>query len=170
MARVQNLGNRKRGVSLSMQRLQNQKTEAFRAYVWAMFIRILENTPQFSGMAVANWNVSIGAPDFSYDPSLGANIDWKTVRDSAPYKKGDRFWIDHAIRRNQAVLDSIKPGDKVFIPGIREAILAGKEEIDAQVIARDGVKPIHLFFQNLTADERQILADGCLMNYYKNKK
>ena len=115
MARVQNLGNRKRGVSLSMQRSQNQKTEAFRAYFWAMFIRILENTPQFSGMAVANWNVSIGAPDFSYDPSLGVNVDWKTVGDSAPHKKGDRFWIDHAIRRNQAVLDSIKPGDKVFI-------------------------------------------------------
>ena len=63
-----------------------------------------------------------------------------------------------------------KPGDFVFIEGIREAILSGKEEIDAQVIAADGVHPIHLFFQNLTADERQILADGCLMNYYANKK
>ena len=61
-------------------------------------------------------------------------------------------------------------GDKVFIPGIREAILAGKEEIDAQVITANGVQPIHLFFQNLTANERQILADGCLMNYYKNLK
>jgi aconitate hydratase len=58
------------------------------------------------------------------------------------------------------------PGDFVFIPGIREAILGGKEEIDAKVITADGVKDIHLFFQNLTADERQILADGCLMNYY----
>ena len=62
------------------------------------------------------------------------------------------------------------PGDFVFVKGIREAILSGKEEIDAQVITKDGVKPIHLFFQNLTADERQILADGCLMNYYKNQK
>ena len=61
-----------------------------------------------------------------------------------------------------------QPGDKVFIPGIREAILEGKEEIDAQVITANGVQPIHLFFQNLTANERQILADGCLMNYYKN--
>ena len=61
-------------------------------------------------------------------------------------------------------------GDKVFIPGIREAILEGKEEIDAQVITANGVQPIHLFFQNLTANERQILADGCLMNYYKNLK
>ena len=61
-------------------------------------------------------------------------------------------------------------GDYVFVPGIRKAILNGAEEIDAQVITKAGVKPIHLFFQNLTADERQILADGCLMNYYKNRK
>lgn len=65
---------------------------------------------------------------------------------------------------------NFQPGDKVFIPGIREAILAGKEEIDAQVISANGVQPIHLFFQNLTANERQILADGCLMNFYKNLK
>ena len=62
------------------------------------------------------------------------------------------------------------PGDFVFVPGIRKAILSGAEEIDAQVISKAGVKPIHLFFQNLTADEREILADGCLMNYYKNRK
>ena len=63
-----------------------------------------------------------------------------------------------------------EPGDYVFVPGIRKAILSGAEEIDAQVITRNGVKPLHLFFQNLTDDERQILADGCLMNYYKNRK
>ena len=61
-------------------------------------------------------------------------------------------------------------GDLVFVPGIRKAILSGAEEIDAQVISKAGVKPIHLFFQNLTAAEREILADGCLMNYYKNRK
>ena len=62
------------------------------------------------------------------------------------------------------------PGDFVFVPGIREAIVSGKEEIDAKVITADGVKDIHLYFQNLTADEREILAQGCLMNYYKSKK
>ena len=62
-------------------------------------------------------------------------------------------------------------GDYVFVPGIRKAILDGAEEIDAKVITRDGhCTPIHLYFQNLTADEREILADGCLMNYYKNRK
>ena len=59
-----------------------------------------------------------------------------------------------------------EPGDFVFVPGLRKAILDGKEEIDAKVITKGGVKDLHLLFQNLTADERQILADGCLMNYY----
>ena len=61
-------------------------------------------------------------------------------------------------------------GDMVFIPGIREAILRGDEEIDAKIITATGVKDIHLFFQNLTKDERTILTDGCLMNYYANQK
>ncbi len=62
-------------------------------------------------------------------------------------------------------------GDYVFVPGIRKAILEGLEELDAQVVTKAGaVKPIHLYFQNLTAAERQILADGCLMNYYKNRR
>ena len=61
-------------------------------------------------------------------------------------------------------------GDFVFVPGIRKAILDGKETIDAKVIASDGVHDIKLNFSNLTKDERQILADGCLMNYYANQK
>ena len=59
-------------------------------------------------------------------------------------------------------------GDMVFVPGLRKAILEDKEEINAKVITKNGVNDLHLNFQNLTADERQILADGCLMNYYKN--
>ena len=63
-----------------------------------------------------------------------------------------------------------EPGDFVFVPDIREAILSGREEADASVITADGVTPIRLHFSNLTADEREILADGCLMNYYKNRR
>ena len=65
---------------------------------------------------------------------------------------------------------NFEPGDKVFIPGIREAIISGKEEIDANVITKNGVQPIHLFFQNLTDNERQIFADVCLMNYNASSK
>ena len=59
----------------------------------------------------------------------------------------------------------------MFVPGIRAAILSGAEEIQAKVISASGsVSPITLYFRNLTPQERQILADGCLMNYYKNEK
>lgn len=61
-------------------------------------------------------------------------------------------------------------GDYVFIPGIRKTILNGDEEIMAKVITRAGeLKDIRLYFKNLTPVERQILADGCLMNYYANQ-
>ncbi|MBQ4299834.1 MAG: hydratase, partial [Bacteroidales bacterium] len=63
------------------------------------------------------------------------------------------------------------PGDYVFVPGIREAILGGATEIEARVITADGRSvPILLHVDNLTQEEREILSDGCLMNYYKNRK
>ena len=62
-------------------------------------------------------------------------------------------------------------GDYVFVPGIRKAILGGEEQLEARVITRDGRSvPILLHFTPLNETERQILADGCLMNYYKNNK
>lgn len=63
-----------------------------------------------------------------------------------------------------------EPGDYVFVPGIRKAVLDGKEEIMAKVVTKDGQKDLKLYFKNLTPVERQILADGCLMNYYANQK
>ena len=74
------------------------------------------------------------------------------------------FTIDKDVEFNYVA------GDFVFVPGIRKAMLDGKEEIMAQVVTADGITPIKLHFSNLTPVERQILADGCLMNYYKNLK
>ncbi len=61
-----------------------------------------------------------------------------------------------------------QPGDFVFVPGLRQAIANGKETIQGQVISKSGVSPITLHFAPLTADEREILTDGCLINYYAN--
>ena len=58
-------------------------------------------------------------------------------------------------------------GDFVFVPDIRAAIETGKEEIQANVIRADGsVEGITLFVKNLTPDEKTIILEGCLMNYY----
>lgn len=58
-------------------------------------------------------------------------------------------------------------GDYVFVPGIREAIKNGKEEIPAKVITKDGTEDITLYVKGLTQDEKTIILEGCLMNYYK---
>ncbi len=58
-------------------------------------------------------------------------------------------------------------GDYVFVPGIREAIKNGTEEIPAKVITADGVEDITLYVKGLTEEEKTIILEGCLMNYYK---
>ncbi|MBR2892479.1 MAG: hydratase, partial [Clostridia bacterium] len=58
-------------------------------------------------------------------------------------------------------------GDYVFVPGIREAVRSGKEEIPGKVITKDGVEDITLYVKGLTEEEKTIILEGCLMNYYK---
>ncbi len=56
----------------------------------------------------------------------------------------------------------------VYIKGIRAALLAGLKEMQAYVISGDTVKEITVYIDDLTGPEKQIIASGCLINYYNN--
>ncbi len=56
--------------------------------------------------------------------------------------------------------------DYVFIPGIKDAVKNKTEVIKAYVVNKDFAE-IELRLGELTDDERQIITDGCLINYYK---
>ena len=59
-------------------------------------------------------------------------------------------------------------GDYIFVPDIKNAVLENREEIRAYCVKPDGrVLPFITSTGPLTKDERQIIADGCLINYYK---
>ncbi len=59
-------------------------------------------------------------------------------------------------------------GDFVFVPDVRKKIENGNEEFDAKVVKKNGeVCDIKLYVKGLTDDEKEIILDGCLMNYYK---
>ncbi len=61
-------------------------------------------------------------------------------------------------------------GDCVLVPSVREAIHRGKKDIPAKVLRSDGsVEDILLHVGDLTKKEREILLDGCLMNYYARR-
>ncbi len=60
-------------------------------------------------------------------------------------------------------------GDWVFIPGLRKAVLEGTPEFTAYAVNPEGrITPFTVAIGDLTPDERQIIVDGCLINYYRN--
>ena len=58
-------------------------------------------------------------------------------------------------------------GDYILIPNVREALKGDLKDIKAYVLG-DEPKAFDLYMAPLTDDERQILADGCLINFYKH--
>ena len=61
-------------------------------------------------------------------------------------------------------------GDCVFVEGIRNKIASGEEEFDARVVRTNGkTESLKLYVKGLTAEEKEILLAGCLMNHYKLK-
>ena len=65
-----------------------------------------------------------------------------------------------------AVLDN---GDYVYLPGVRKALLAAADELEAVAVKPDGgLVRFTVRLGAMTDAERQILALGCLINYYKN--
>ena len=63
-------------------------------------------------------------------------------------------------------------GDFVYVEGLRKAIEGGVEDIKGKVITANGVEDILLHVKGLTDNEKTILAEGCLMNFYaaQNRK
>ncbi len=60
-----------------------------------------------------------------------------------------------------------KNGDYLFVPGIREAVATGNDDIKAYVVG-DSMKEFTLHLGNLTEDERKIILAGCLINFYRD--
>lgn len=100
------------GISLHMKKVEEAPIAKFREFVWVVFCEILEQTPQWSGKAVANWNIGVGAPDYSWNDDLGDSVDlWGTN----VHQKGDDPWIMAAMVRNWPKVQEIKRREKVFI-------------------------------------------------------
>ena len=90
-----------------------------------------------------------------------------------PVPKVDSAFIVLPRRQEPAVRvkdeKAFSLGDWVFIPGVRKAVLEGTPEFTAYAVNPEGkVTPFQVSVGDLTPDERQIIADGCLINYYRN--
>ena len=86
----------------------------FRMAVWAVFTRLLDTTPQFSGRAVANWNIGVDTPDLTFQDDVG-DMDESVSPLGDARKVGDRGWIEYAMANNRPRLKLITSRSRVFI-------------------------------------------------------
>lgn len=112
------------GIDLWMRQTRHLTVEVFRSMVKDVFYRLLRNTPQWSGQAVANWKISIGAPDTSFDPNLGDSPKYMLhvhgdqsqgfVTEGA-WQKGSERWMRYARTQARPIIEKIHYRDRVFI-------------------------------------------------------
>ena len=57
-------------------------------------------------------------------------------------------------------------GDFVYVPDVREKLARGDEEFPAVLVHKGQAQPITLYLKNTSAEERELLLTGCLMNHY----
>ena len=120
MGFVKNLPQSLKGIELRMDRAKDMARDQYRAFVWQVFLRILRETPQYSGRGVAHWNLSIGSPDFATYSGLGDDNtaqgkDGQVAKSVAAHQKGDERWERVARNRARPIKDRIFLKDKVFI-------------------------------------------------------
>ena len=61
-------------------------------------------------------------------------------------------------------------GDIVFIENVREFVASGAASVNAKLVRDGKVSNIELRLDALTDTEKQIILDGCLINYYKHDR
>ena len=90
---------------------------------------------------------------------------------------GANFALEYATKRYRSNLinwgilpfvidsESFEKDDYIFIPGIAGKIRSAEAVLDAWVISGKSVKPLPLKVPELTPEEREIVLEGCLINY-----
>lgn len=69
------------------------------------------------------------------------------------------------------LLDEERPfenGDYIYVPNVKDAVVKGAKEFTAYVVKNGSLNEFTLKMGDLTEDERKIITDGCLINYYRS--
>ncbi len=98
----------------------------------------------------------------------GANICYEFA--TKRYRSNCINWGMLPLTIDRNVSFDFLPGDWIYIPEVRKAVETGLEDIPAKVLSKFGTTNIILHLSGLTADEKEIILCGCLMNYYAAHK
>ena len=133
-----------------------------------------------AGLTVDPENTDLGSTIFANMPGdgsareqaascqrvMGASANFAKAYATKRYRSNCINWgMTPFLVENPEVFDL---GDYIFVPNIRAHILANDASFDAYAVKPDGtVTQFPVSTGPLTEAERQIIADGCLINYYR---
>ena len=60
----------------------------------------------------------------------------------------------------------VSVGDFIYVPDVRSKVENGDEAFAAKLVSGEKKRDITLYLKNATAEERELLLTGCLMNHY----
>lgn len=83
MIKIDNLDQVNLGINKWLEEVETLAVGSMRGLSIQMFYKALENTPQFSGNAVANWRYAVNGVDRSVD-NVFQEIFWAEVKDQWP--------------------------------------------------------------------------------------
>lgn len=142
-------------------------------------VRAVYETLQNTGCRIDPAHTNIGSAIFAVKPGDGSARE-QAASCQRVLGGAANFAHEYATKRyrsnciNWGILPFVTPDTVlekdtwVFLPGVRAALKAESPALTAYVVMPDGqVKPIQVQLGTLTPDERRILADGCLINYYR---
>ncbi len=133
-----------------------------------------------AGLTVAPENTDLGSTIFANMPGdgsareqaascqrvMGASANFAKAYATKRYRSNCINWgMTPFLVENPEVFDL---GDYIFVPNVRAHVLANDASFDAYAVKPDGtVTKFAVSTGYLTEPERQIIADGCLINYYR---
>jgi aconitate hydratase len=63
----------------------------------------------------------------------------------------------------------LQKGEYLLIENLHTILASDTVEVPAKIIGKQSIRQTTLLLENLSADERKIIADGCLINHYRQK-
>ena len=93
-------------------------------------------------------------------------VEYATKR----YRSNLVNWGMLPLLGDASLADSLAVGDCVLLPGVRDAVAGGADTLQGWILPAGGGAARACTFRlgGLTADERQIILDGCLINFYNH--
>ncbi|MCR5324796.1 MAG: hydratase [Lachnospiraceae bacterium] len=154
------------------------QTDASKDILKDEYAAVIE-TLKKGGLSIDENKLSIGSTIYARKPGDGSAREqaascqkvlgaWANIAKEYATKRYRSNLINWGMLPFLYEAEDICFGDYIFVPGIYDAVKDKKENIEAYVVHDGGLKKVIFTLGELTDDERQIIMDGCLINYYKH--